>query len=64
MEILGIILIIYGILCLLIALLRPPFIMNSKKFEIFNKYLGKLGTTLLLIGFGLASIVIGIVVYP
>ena len=64
MEVLAIILIIYGILCFLIALLRPPFIMNSKKFEILNKYLGKIGTTLLLVGFGAAAIIVGVIIYP
>jgi len=64
MEILAIVLIVYGGLCVLISLLRPPFIMNMKKIQIFEKYLGKLGTTLFILGFGIALIVIGFVIYP
>ena len=63
MRTLSIILIIYGAFCILTAGLRPPFIMNSKKIQIFEKYLGKLGTTLLILGFGIAAIVIGILIY-
>lgn len=63
MQVLGIILIIYGSICVLIGLLRPPFIMNMKKIQVFEKFLGKLGTILFIIGFGIASIVIGILIY-
>jgi len=63
MRVLSIILIIYGIICILTAGLRPPFIMNSKKIQIFEKYLGKLGTILLILGFGVAALVIGILIY-
>ena len=41
MDILAIILVIYGALCILISILRPPFIMNSKKIQLFEKYLGE-----------------------
>ncbi len=64
MEILAIVLIIYGGLCVLISLLRPPFIMNMKKMQLFEKYLGKLGTALFILGFGIALIIIGIIIYP
>ncbi|MFA7076557.1 MAG: hypothetical protein WC152_07840 [Candidatus Izemoplasmatales bacterium] len=63
MRILSIILIIYGIICILIGGLRPTFIMNMKKIKIFDKILGKLGTTLFIIGFGALAIVIGILIY-
>ena len=63
MQVLGIILIVYGAICILVAGLRPPFIMNSKKIQIFEKYLGKLGTTLFILGFGIAAVVIGILIY-
>jgi hypothetical protein len=63
MRILSIFLIVYGIVCIMIAGLRPPFIMNMKKIQIFEKYLGKLGTILLILGFGIAAIVIGILIY-
>ncbi|MDY0138497.1 MAG: hypothetical protein RBR50_02245 [Candidatus Izemoplasmatales bacterium] len=64
MDILAIILVIYGALCILISIVRPPFIMNSKKIQLFEKYLGKLGTTLLILGIGIACLVIGIIIYP
>jgi len=63
MRILSIFLIVYGIVCIMIAGLRPPFIMNMKKIQIFEKYLGKLGTILLILGFGIAAIVIGTLIY-
>lgn len=63
MQVLGIILIVYGALCVLIGALRPPFIMNMKKMQIFEKYLGKLGTTIFVLVFGVACIVIGILIY-
>ena len=64
MQILSIVLIVYGSLCVLIAALRPPFIMNMKKMQIFQKYLGKTGTLLLILGIGIIAIVIGIIIYP
>ncbi|MGD9761738.1 MAG: hypothetical protein AB7U52_04870 [Candidatus Izemoplasmatales bacterium] len=63
MRVLSIILIVYGAFCLLVASLRPPFIMNMKKMQIFEKHLGKLGTTLLILGFGIAALVVGIIIY-
>ncbi|MGD9964751.1 MAG: hypothetical protein AB7S96_05285 [Candidatus Izemoplasmatales bacterium] len=42
MRILSIFLIVYGIFCIMIAGLRPPFIINMKKIQIFENYLGKL----------------------
>lgn len=63
MRVLSIILIVYGIICFLIAALRPTFIMQSKKFQLMEKYLGKLGTILLVLGFGLTALVAGILIY-
>ena len=37
METLGIILIIYGILCLFIGILKPPIIWNMAKFKVMEK---------------------------
>jgi hypothetical protein len=63
MQILGIILIIYGILCILIGLLRPPFIMNMKKFQVFQKMLGKNGVIIFILVWGIAALVAGILIY-
>jgi len=37
--------------------------MQSKKFQLMEKYLGKLGTILLVLGFGLTALVAGIIIY-
>ncbi len=63
MQTLAIILIIYGILCLFIGLLRPPFIMNSKKIQIFQKLLGKTGTIIFILVWGAAALIAGILIY-
>ena len=63
MRVLSIILIVYGIICFLIAALRPTFIMQSKKFQLMEKYIGKLGTILMVLGFGIAALVAGILIY-
>lgn len=63
MQILGIILIIYGILCILIGLLRPPFIMNMKKIQVFQKMLGKNGVIIFILVWGIAALVAGILIY-
>ncbi len=63
MQTLAIILIIYGILCLFIGLLRPPFIMNSKKIQIFQKMLGKTGTIIFILVWGAAALIAGILIY-
>jgi len=59
-----VIFIVYGILCLYIALLKPPFIWRSKKFEILKKMLkGDLGVQILVLVFGIASLAVGIFVF-
>ena len=41
MGTLSIVLIVYGVLCVAIGLLKPPFIWNMKKFEVMDKMFGK-----------------------
>ena len=54
------VLIIYGIICLYVGLLKPPFIWKSKKFEVMNKmFKGERGTQIFVLVFGLAAILCG-----
>jgi hypothetical protein len=63
MQVLAIILIIYGIICIAIGLLRPPFIMNMKKIKVIEKVMGKTGTIIFILVFGIAALVAGILIY-
>jgi hypothetical protein len=52
--------IIYGILCVLIGLLKPPFIWNMKKFEVMSKMFGgDKGLQIFVLVWGLAFILVG-----
>lgn len=56
-----VILIVYGILCLYIALFKPPFIWKSKKFEIMEKiFKGPVGLQIFVVAWGVVALVIGI----
>lgn len=56
--------IIYGILCLAIGLLKPPFIFNSKKFQVMEKmFKSKTGVQIFVLIWGAASLAIGIWVF-
>ncbi len=56
--------IVYGVLCLYIGLLKPPFIWNSKKFEIMRKmFKGDLGVQILVLVFGVASLLVAFLVF-
>jgi len=59
MEILGIVLIIYGILCMYIALVKPPFIWNLGKLKVMRKMMGDKGLLIFLLLWGVVAIVIG-----
>ena len=59
MEILGIVLIIYGILCMYIALVKPPFIWNLGKLKVMRKMMGDKGQLIFLLLWGVVAIVIG-----
>jgi hypothetical protein len=63
METLGIILMAYGALCLLIVLLKPPFIYNMAKFKIMEKMMGKMGLNIFVAVWGLLAFVIGYILY-
>jgi len=56
-----IVLIVYGALCLYIALLKPPFIWNMKKFEVMKKmFKGDVGVQIFVFIFGTAALLLGI----
>lgn len=53
-------LIIYGIACLIIGLLKPPIIWNMGKFKVMEKMFGKNGLRIFVLVWGLAALVAGI----
>ena len=58
-----VLLIVYGIFCLYVGLLKPPFIWNIKKFEIMKKmFKGDLGVQILVLAFGVAALLIAFLV--
>jgi len=60
---LGTILIIYGILCVAIGLLKPPFIWKMKKFEVMKKMFGgEMGLQLFVLAWGAAAIIVGVII--
>ncbi len=61
MEVLAIILIIYGALLLVGLLFQFPFFYNNVKSKALIKMMGKTGYNILLLVFGLAALIVGIV---
>lgn len=63
MEVLSTILIIYGILCIIIGLLKPPFIWQMKKLQVLKKML-KSDTNLqiFILVWGLAALLVGLLI--
>lgn len=59
---LGIFLIFYGILCLIIGIMKPPFIWNMGKFKIMEKMMGKKGLRIFILVWGLAALIVGILI--
>jgi hypothetical protein len=60
MDILSIVLIVYGVFCLFVAVTKPPYIYNMKKFQIMEKMMGKNGLRGFVFIWGLAALIIGI----
>lgn len=58
----SIVLIVYGVLCLFIGLLKPPFIWNMGKFKVMEKMFGKKGLVIFVIVWGLIAIAVGILI--
>lgn len=59
-EGLSIFLIIYGILCLIIGIMKPPFIWSMAKFRVMEKMMGKNGLRIFVLVWGLAALIAGI----
>jgi len=56
--------IIYGILCLFIGLLKPPFIFNMKKFKVMSEmFKGERNVQIFVLVWGIASLAVGIWVF-
>lgn len=61
MKILGIILIVYGAFILLGFLMQLPLLYRNPKSKALIKMMGKKGYNILLIVFGLAALIVGII---
>lgn len=57
--------IIYGIVCLFIGLLKPPFIWNMGKLKVLKKMFGgkDMGLQIFILIWGAASLAVGIWVF-
>ena len=65
METLAIILVIYGVLCIMIGITKMPMIWNMKKFEIMAKmFKGDRNLQIFVIVWGIIALVVGIVIRP
>ena len=53
-------LIIYGILCLFIGIMKPPFIWNMGKFKVMEKMFGKTGLRVFVLVWGAIALVAGL----
>jgi len=63
MEIFGTILIVYGLLCILIGVLKLPVIWKMKKFQIMAKmFKGDRNLQIFVIVWGLIATVVGIII--
>ncbi len=60
MKILGIILIVYALMVVIIAVLKPEKIWNMKKIELFKKFLGDRGTEIFFYIWALIFLILGI----
>ena len=58
----AIVCIVYGVLCVVIGLLKPPFIWNMAKFKIMEKMMGKTGLVIFVIVWGIIFIAGGILI--
>ena len=56
----AIVLIIYGILCLFIGIMKPPFIWNMGKFKVMEKMMGANGLRIFVLVWGAAALIAGI----
>lgn len=57
----ALVLIIYGILCLFIGIMKPPVIWNMGKFKVMEKMMGKNGLRIFVLVWGAIALAIGLV---
>ncbi len=62
MQILGIVLVVYGLFVLLAFLLKFPFLYQNAKSRMFIKMMGKRGFDIMILVFGIAALVAGILI--
>ena len=63
MQILATILIIYGLFCILIGILKLPMIWNMKKLRIMAKmFKGERNLQIFIIVWGIAALVVGFII--
>lgn len=63
LEVLAIVLIIYGVFCLYIGVTKMPAIWKMKKLQIMQKMFGgETGLQIFIIVWGIAAIVVGIII--
>ena len=62
MEVLSIILIIYGILVTYLVLTKASIVFNNPKAKVFQKWMGEKGTYYFFLVFGLVSLIAGIII--
>lgn len=55
-------LVLYGIACLIIGIMKPPMIWNMGKFRVMEKMMGKNGLRIFVLVWGLAALITGIVI--
>jgi len=62
MQILGIILVVYGAFMLAGFILQFPFFYNNPKSKLFIKKMGKSGFNILIVVFGISALIAGILI--
>lgn len=63
METLSTIIIVYGVFCIVVGLLKPGFLWGSAKFKALKKMMGSDSKLqLLIIGWGIACAVVGVLI--
>ena len=61
MEFLSLFLIFYGIIVLYLVLTKASIVFNNPKVKLFKKWMGEKGTYYFLLGFGLLSLLAGVI---
>ena len=60
--ILGIFLLLYALICLYVAFAKPEWVWKTGKVRWFLKTLGENGTVIMLVVFGIVSLVVGLLI--